>query len=118
MRVICTRRIYDADTAKLVGGEDHDGSEARSGTTAGGRRELMAWHNTRPRTRHQRAPAAFIDPCLPTKVNKPPAGRGRDVCRVSSVAATGNDDRGDGRVIASGTVLVSCLMVACSFAVW
>ena len=36
----------------------------------------MVWHNTRPRTRHQRAPAAFIDPCLPTKVNKPPAGDG------------------------------------------
>jgi bifunctional non-homologous end joining protein LigD len=36
----------------------------------------MVWHNTRPRTRHQRAPAAFIDPCLPTKVNKPPSGDG------------------------------------------
>lgn len=34
----------------------------------------MAWHNARPRQRNERAPAEFIDPCLPTKVDKPPAG--------------------------------------------
>ena len=33
-----------------------------------------AWHNARPRERSARAPASFIDPCLPTKVDKPPAG--------------------------------------------
>ena len=34
----------------------------------------MPWHNARPRERNPRAPAAFLDPCLPTKVDKPPAG--------------------------------------------
>src|ERR1051326_1567047 len=35
---------------------------------------LMVWHNTRPRVRSSTAPAAFIDPCLPTKVSKAPSG--------------------------------------------
>src|SRR5687768_9641162 len=34
----------------------------------------MAWSNARPRQRYERAPAEFIDPCLPTKVDAPPAG--------------------------------------------
>jgi bifunctional non-homologous end joining protein LigD len=34
----------------------------------------MPWHNTRPRQRSYRAPSEFIDPCLPTKVDTPPAG--------------------------------------------
>ena len=34
----------------------------------------MPWHNARRRERNQRAPQSFIDPCLPTKVDKPPAG--------------------------------------------
>jgi bifunctional non-homologous end joining protein LigD len=34
----------------------------------------MRWHNARPRERNPRAPQSFIDPCLPTKVEKPPAG--------------------------------------------
>jgi hypothetical protein len=34
----------------------------------------VAWHNTKPRERSQRAPAAFIDPCLPTKAHAPPEG--------------------------------------------
>jgi ATP-dependent DNA ligase len=34
----------------------------------------MPWHNTRPRVRSSTAPAAFINPCLPTKVDKAPSG--------------------------------------------
>jgi len=34
----------------------------------------MRWKNTGPRKRQFRAPAAFIDPCIPTKVDKPPEG--------------------------------------------
>src|ERR1043165_955418 len=34
----------------------------------------MPWHNTRPRVRSRTAPAAFIDPCLPTKVSKASSG--------------------------------------------
>jgi hypothetical protein len=34
----------------------------------------MPWHNAWPRERNPRAPQSFIDPCLPTKVEKPPAG--------------------------------------------
>src|ERR1051325_650199 len=34
----------------------------------------MPWHNTRPRARSPNAPATFIDPCLPTKVDKAPSG--------------------------------------------
>ena len=34
----------------------------------------MPWHNARPRERNPRAPQSFIDPCLPTKVSKPPVG--------------------------------------------
>jgi bifunctional non-homologous end joining protein LigD len=34
----------------------------------------MAWHNTKGRVRSPRAPVAFIDPCLPTKVSAPPSG--------------------------------------------
>lgn len=34
----------------------------------------MRWQNTRPRVRRSYAPTAFINPCLPTKVDKPPAG--------------------------------------------
>jgi bifunctional non-homologous end joining protein LigD len=34
----------------------------------------MKWHNARPRERNPRAPQSFIDPCLPTKVDRPPEG--------------------------------------------
>lgn len=34
----------------------------------------MLWRNSKPRERNPRAPQAFIDPCVPTKVDKPPAG--------------------------------------------
>ena len=34
----------------------------------------MPWHNARPRARSPKAPAAFIDPAIPTKVSKPPEG--------------------------------------------
>jgi bifunctional non-homologous end joining protein LigD len=34
----------------------------------------MPWHNARPRQRKPRAPQSFIDPCLPTKADNPPAG--------------------------------------------
>jgi bifunctional non-homologous end joining protein LigD len=34
----------------------------------------MLWHNARPRERNPRAPLSFIDPCLPTRADKPPAG--------------------------------------------
>jgi ATP-dependent DNA ligase len=34
----------------------------------------MSWSNARPRQRSEQAPAEFIDPCLPTKVDKPPIG--------------------------------------------
>jgi bifunctional non-homologous end joining protein LigD len=33
----------------------------------------MAWHNTKARVRSPRAPVAFIDPCLPTKVSALPS---------------------------------------------
>jgi ATP-dependent DNA ligase len=36
----------------------------------------MPWHNARPRERNPRAPISFIDPCQPTKVDKPPIGDG------------------------------------------
>ena len=36
----------------------------------------MPWHNAQPRVRNPRAPLSFIDPCLPTKVDKPPSGDG------------------------------------------
>ena|ERR1044071_9153684 len=34
----------------------------------------MRWDNARPRVRNPRAPLAFIDPCQPIKVDKPPSG--------------------------------------------
>ncbi len=34
----------------------------------------MPWHNSRPRERNPLAPPSFIDPCLPTKADKPPPG--------------------------------------------
>jgi bifunctional non-homologous end joining protein LigD len=34
----------------------------------------MLWRSRNPRVRSPRAPAAFIDPCLPTKATKPPNG--------------------------------------------
>jgi bifunctional non-homologous end joining protein LigD len=34
----------------------------------------MLWHNARPRQRSRTAPATFIDPCLPTKVQSAPTG--------------------------------------------
>ena len=34
----------------------------------------MPWQNIRPRRRLASAPAAFINPCLPSKVDRPPTG--------------------------------------------
>ena len=34
----------------------------------------MPWHNSRTRERNPLAPPSFIDPCLPTKADKPPTG--------------------------------------------
>ena len=34
----------------------------------------MPWHNSRPRERNPLAPPSFIDPCLPTKADRPPPG--------------------------------------------
>jgi bifunctional non-homologous end joining protein LigD len=34
----------------------------------------MPWHNIKLRQRSATAPAAFIDPCIPTKVDKAPDG--------------------------------------------
>jgi bifunctional non-homologous end joining protein LigD len=34
----------------------------------------VPWHNSKPRQRSVTAPAAFIDPAIPTKVSKPPEG--------------------------------------------
>lgn len=36
----------------------------------------MRWENKKPRKRAGHAPAAFINPCLPTKVDRPPVGDG------------------------------------------
>jgi bifunctional non-homologous end joining protein LigD len=36
----------------------------------------MRWQNIRPRERNPLAPLSFIDPCLPTKVDRPPTGNG------------------------------------------
>ena len=34
----------------------------------------MPWHNAKPCGRSPTAPAAFIDPAIPTTVSKPPEG--------------------------------------------
>jgi bifunctional non-homologous end joining protein LigD len=34
----------------------------------------MPWHNAKPRGRSPTAPAAFIDPAIPTKASEPPEG--------------------------------------------